>query len=113
MTRNAYWQTTANWETAGFRKLLGVEKILNQRNPGFVDIRIYFMGNRGPGLECKPHADITADLADPNRLALVTHGTEPYPQMIALMDGVARLLPGKILRAPVKIERAQGRIAIA
>ncbi len=59
------------------------------------------------------HADIAADLADPHGLATVAHRAEPEPQVIALVDGVARLLQCEVLRPPEQIEIAHGCIDVA
>ena len=59
-----------------------------------------------------PAADVAADLADPDLLAVVTHRAAPEAQVIALVDVVARLLQRKVLWAPIQVQVADRRVRV-
>ena len=67
----------------------------------------------GAGLERKTDADVTADLADKDRLSFIPHRASPKPQMVAFVDIMAGLLAGEFLVPAVKVERAHGGIPVA
>ncbi|MNN46116.1 hypothetical protein D3C81_1604840 [compost metagenome] len=69
-------------------------------------------GQRGR-VDGQAAADVAADLADPDRLAAIAQGAEPEPQVVALVDGVARLLQREVLRAAEQVEIAHGRVEVA
>jgi hypothetical protein len=88
--------------------LLRIDEILKEGKEGFVNIWVNLMGHWRPGFGSEPHPDIPADLTYPDLLSFKTHWTQPGPKMVALMDSVARLLPGKILLSFIEIERTDG-----
>ena len=65
------------------------------------------------GVHGQAAADVAADLADPHLLAVIAHRAQPQPQVVALVDVVARLLQGEVLRAAEQVEVAHRRIGVA
>ena len=71
------------------------------------------MGHWRPDFISELDPDIPADLTYPDRFSLKAHWTQPYPKMVALMDSVARFLPGKILLSFIEIEGTDGRVSVS
>src|SRR6478735_12390557 len=64
-------------------------------------------------MDGQPTADVAADLAHPDGLAVVEHRAAPKAQMITLMDTVARLLQRDVLRPAKKIQVADRRVRVS
>lgn len=106
------------------RSLADAANISHQRDParfegvvqniiaGIIDIGIDLVGGEVPGPKSEADADVTADLADPDRLALEPVGSDPETQMKALIDGFACLLQGKILTPSIDVKWTHWRVKI-
>ncbi len=96
-----------------FGELLRIDEILDEGKHGLVNIWVNLMGHWRPDFISELHPDIPTDLTYPDRFSLKAHWTQPYPKMVALMDCVARFLPGKILLSFIEIEGTDGRVSVS
>ena len=62
---------------ADFGKRLREQQILDDCMACFVDIRVYFVGDRRPGFRGKTDTNVAADLADKDRFAFKPHRAVP------------------------------------
>ena len=81
------------------RDVAGLQEFIKQVIASVVHIGIDFVRSQIPGLIRKTNADIPADLADPDRLALEAERRQPEPQMQALIDGLPDSLQCEVLAA--------------
>src|SRR5262249_20235610 len=58
-------------------------------------------------------ADVAADRPEPHVPSPEAQRRQPEAEVVALMDGVPRLLESRILTTPEHVERAHGRVAVA
>src|SRR5262245_14930803 len=66
-----------------------------------------------PGAWGEVDADVAADRPEPHVPSLEAQRRQPEAEMVALVDGVPRLLESRVLTTPEHVERAHGRVAVA
>ena len=95
------------------REVLRIGHVLRQGAAGLVDVGIDLVRRERRRVNRQATADVATDLAHPDLLAMVAHRTQPEPQVVALVDVVARLLQGEVLRAAEQVEIADRRVGVA
>ena len=92
--------------------LLAVDQILDQVIASVVDVSVDHVRDRGPEVTGQLHADVPADVANPDRLALMGDRRQPEPHVVSLIDDVACFLKADVLVPPEEVETRHGCVAI-
>ena len=94
-------------------EVLGVGHVLRQRAACLVDVGIDLVRRERRRVNRQAAADVAADLAHPHLLAVVAHRAQPEPQVVALVDVVARLLQREVLGPAEHVEVAHRCVRVA